>query len=80
MYGDMWKLLVYLLGSALLYKCLQTKPYRCVKSVQIRIYFWSVFSRIWTEIQNSPILSSAILTFEISHHEKRYWYESKEPE
>ena len=22
---------------------------RCVKSVQIRSFFWSVFSRIWTE-------------------------------
>ena len=27
----------------------QYVPYHCVKSVEIRSFFWSVFSRIWTE-------------------------------
>ena len=30
-------------------KCLLKRFFHCVKSVQIRSFFWSVFSRIWTE-------------------------------
>ena len=30
-------------------KCLLKRLFHCVKSVQIQNFFWSVFSRIWTE-------------------------------
>ena len=30
-------------------RMIKSRPYHCVKSVQIRSIFWSVFSRIWTE-------------------------------
>ena len=29
--------------------CLRSELLHCVKRVQIRSFFWSVFSRIWTE-------------------------------
>ena len=31
------------------YFCRDANHFHCVKSVQTRSYFWSVFSRIWTE-------------------------------
>ena len=34
--------------------------YHCVKSVQIRIFFWSVFSRIWTEYGKIRIRKSSV--------------------
>ena len=43
----------YVIGCFIgLYNFLQQiciKKYHCVKCVQIRSFFWSVFSRIWTE-------------------------------
>ena len=36
----------------------------CVKSVQIRSYFWSVFSRIWTEAGKcGPEITPYLATF-----------------
>ena len=34
-----------------------SKTTHCVKSVQIRSFFWSVFSRIWTEYRDTKYLS-----------------------
>ena len=40
------------------YKIISPTPIRCIehcaKSVQIRSYFWSAFSRIWTEYGEIP--------------------------
>ena len=39
----------------------------CVKSVQIRSYFWSVFSRIWTEYGEKVVVKENTLCYLYSH-------------
>ena len=50
--SDHCRSLVFKIGTAEAYNadfCFNNYDFHCTKSVQKRSFFWSVFSRIWTE-------------------------------